>query len=223
MRKPLVWSAVTAGVGLICLLAFYGACNSPADPAADPELALPPALVTPEELGGRQPLFDAQTTTGWQIEGPHRVQDGTLELGGAEAVSAVLQRSIEEGEQVEFDFFQEGQAGATLRLKPTLIDPQPPDPEFLYDIQYNLHLWDFLYPRWHHVDLRAGHEGTNTEVTIDIRPQHDWRGREGQATHSLPGRGGCRYQLLFQVAPGAKLYLRNVLLGGRIASEPSPQ
>jgi len=218
MRKPWVWSAVTAVVGVMCLLGLSSGCGPSADPAAAPELSLPPTLVTPQELGGRRPLFDAETTTGWEIEGPHRLQDGTLELGGAEATRAVVQRSIEEGEQVEFDFFQEGPAGAELRLKPTLIRPQPPDPEFCKEFPFDLNLSGFLYKRWHTVLARLGHKGSNTEVTIDIRAEHGGPGRGGGTVHSMPARGGCRFQLVFQVAPGAKLYLRNVLVGGHAGS-----
>jgi hypothetical protein len=170
--------------------------------------------VTPEELGGRRPLFDGQTTTGWQIEGPYRIEDGTLELGGDEAVTAVLGRSLEEGERLQFDFFQEGPAGAELWAKPTLIDPQPPDPDYCKEFSFDLDLSEFAYRRWHTVRVSAALRGTNTKVTIDIRPRHDDRGMGGGAIHSLPARGGCRHQLRFEVAPGAKLYLRNVLLGG---------
>ncbi len=171
MRNCVALLAVVGMVGAVCLPLWSG-CGRSADPAAAPELSRPPALVTPQELGGRQPLFDAEKTTGWQIEGPHRVQDGTLELGGAVAAKAVLERPIDEGGQVEFDFFQEGPAEAQLWFKPTLI-----------------------------------------------RPHHDEHGRNGGTIHSMPARGGCRYQLAFQVAPGAKLYLRNVLVGGQIGSE----
>jgi hypothetical protein len=220
VRTLLVVFGVAGMVALACLLAvvlWYRPLW--VDPAAAPELSLPPALVTPEELGGRRALFDGRTPAGWEIEGPYRVEDGTLELGGAEAARAVLKQSLEEGERVEFAFFEEGPAGARLWIKPTLIDPQPPDPDYCKEFSFDLNLSQFAYRRWHTVRVSAGHRGTDTEVTIDIRAQHGGPGRGGGGVHSLPARGGCRHQLVFEVAPGAKLYLRNVLLG----RTPSPK
>ncbi len=214
MQRLLIWSSLAAVVALACLLALCWSRFYRTDPAADPELSRPPVLVTPQELGGRRLLFDGRTTAGWEIEGPYRIQDGTLELGGAEAARAALQRSLEEGEQIEFDFFQEGSAGVRLWDKPTLIDPQPPDPEYCKEFSFDLNVSELTYQRWHTVRVSTAHEGTNTKVTVDIHAQHEGPQRGGGAVHSLPARGGCRHQLVFEVAPGAKLYLRNVLLGG---------
>ncbi len=218
-RRGKVIAISTAAVGVACVFAVWRALTPRADPYAGPELTLPPALVSPQELGGRRPLFDSQTTRGWQIEGPHRIQEGTLELGGAEATRAVTKHSLVEGEYVEFDFFQEGPAEAKLWVKPTLIAPLPPDPEFRRDIPFNLNLSGFLYRRWHTVRVHAGQEGTNATVTIDIQAQHEGPGRGGGANHSLPARGGCRHELVFEVAPGSKLHLRNVLVGGPMRRE----
>jgi hypothetical protein len=213
VRTVLLVLGVTGVVALACLLVLLWYRPPWVDPFAAPELSLPPALVTPEELRGWQALFDGQTTTGWEVEGPYQIDDGTLELGGDKAVKAVLKRSLEEGEQLQFDFFQEGPAGAELWVKPTLIDPQPPDPDYCKEFSFDLNLSGFPYRRWHTVRVSARRLGTDTDVTIDIRAQHDGPGRDGGAIHSLPARGGCRHQLVFEVAPGAKLYLRNVLLG----------
>lgn len=185
----------------------------PTDPAADPALTRPPALVQARELGGRALLFDGRTTAGWRIEGPHHVSDGTLELGGPEPTRGTLDRPLAAGDRVEFDFFQEGPGGAVLWVRPELLDPQPPDPEFRRDIPVDLDLSGFVYRRWHAVAVRAGQDGGTARLTTTFRAHHDGVGRGGGGSYSLPARGGARHQLDFRVPTGAKLYLRNVLVG----------
>ncbi len=49
----------------------------------------PPALLTSAELGDSELLFDGETTAGWKIDGPARVRDGILELGGDQPATAM--------------------------------------------------------------------------------------------------------------------------------------
>jgi hypothetical protein len=50
-----------------------------------------PNTLTPKEVAdGWLSLFDGTTTFGWKIDGPHKVVDGTLELGGDKETVATL-------------------------------------------------------------------------------------------------------------------------------------
>jgi hypothetical protein len=189
------------------------------DPHDDPSLTLPPPLVAAQEIRGSIALFEGSDLLDWKTEGLHEGNDGTLVLGGHVASTASPPRMLQEGESLEFDFFQEGQGGATLRLAPLLLAPQPPDPEFLRDVRYDLSLSGFVYKRWHHVTVRASHDGTNTRVEITIKPHHDGPGRGGGSTHSLPARGGCSYRIAFETAKDSTLHLRNMFVR---PNEPAP-
>ena len=202
---------VIALLGVVVAVCAWWISSQP-DPNEDPTLSLPPPIVAADAIASRRALFDGRTPAGWRIDGAHRIKDWSLELGGDTAATAALEKALEEGAAVEFDFFQEGVGGAALHIEPVLLAPQQPDPEFAREVKFDLSLAEFVYKRWHHVTVRASRQGTNTHLNIDIEAHHGGPGRGGGAVHSLPARGGCRHQLTFKSASGSRLYLRNVFL-----------
>lgn len=214
MRKRLIVIALLAFVGVVAVVGFVVVpLLFPTDPAAAPELSLPPPLLTPEKLGGRQLLFDGETTKGWKIEGPHQIKDGTLELGGAELTKATLERTVETGEQIEFDFFQEGAAGAKLWIKRTLIDPNDKYADSLRDMANRINLSSLIYRRWHAATTKFIDEGLHNDIYVEYHPVHGHFGHDVTNHDGIPTMTGCRHQVVFEIASQSKLYLRNIVIG----------
>ena len=221
MRKALIWIIVAAVVCIAGYFAVRQAIPPLARRAAPDEFSRPPELLTGEALGERRLLFDAKTTSGLGIEGPYRIERGTLELGGAEASRAVLEQTIEAGERFQFQFFQEGTAGAKLWIKPILIDPQDPYAGFRKDFAFDLK--GYLDRLWHAGSIWFSEENSHADMRLEIRAvrdDHRQYERYGlNASRHFPTKAGCRYQIEFEVAPQAKLYLRNIVASKRVKAE----
>lgn len=180
--------------------------------ADDPRLSLPPEILTPQEVGKRQRLFDHATLQGWVIKGPAAVKDGTLVLGGGTGpTTAFLTPELDPGQTLDFQFFQEGAAGATLCLRPVLRDPNDPHAKFRQDYTYPLNLSGFVYKRWHSCQLQVGHAAEHLDLSLNLSPLRDGNGLSGSSTFGFPTRHGCRCRVGFEVPPGSTVYLRNVL------------
>jgi hypothetical protein len=213
MRTKRILIGLVVVIVLAVIVGFVAVARIfPTDPAAAPELSLPPPLLTAEQLGGRQLLFDGETTKGWKIEGPHQIKDATLELGGTELAKATLERTVESGEQIEFHFFQEGTAGAKLSIKRTFIDPKDQYAEYLRDLSSRLNLSSLIYRRWHAATTWFIDEHHHNDIYVEYHPVHGHFGQDVDNHDGIPCVAGCRYQVVFEVAPHAKLYLRNIVI-----------
>jgi hypothetical protein len=210
MQQRMLAMLAVVGIVAMVLWAFWPTIDGSRDSSN------PPPLRPSAPMINQRALFDGSSIDGWKISGPSTVQNGSLHLGGQTATTATLDRLVEEDEVVTFDFFHEGARGVELVLKPKLIAPQPPDPEFIKDVVYALNTSDFVEKNWHTVTVRASHRDTNTEVKIDIQPiPPDAGGQHGGASHTMPGRGGARYQLAFKTPAGGKLQVRNIVVQER--------
>ena len=182
------------------------------DPAASPELSKPPALLIQQEIGEGRRLFDGKTTDGWKIEGVAKVDDDTLVLGGEQATTAILVGELGMKFKLRFDFFQEGAAKAEFRMKPVRLDPKDPAGGPQSDAMQQLNLSAFVYKRWHRCQIKANHESNHFSMGIDVEPLSDGNGMHSGQGYGFSTIAGCRCVIEFEVGPGSKLYLRNVVL-----------
>ena len=218
MKTKVAWIVVLAvAAGLLGFLIAWRIIG--VDPAAAPELSLPPPLLTKEQLGERQFLFDGQTSKGWKIEGRHQIKDGTLVLGGEGLTRASLERTFDPGEQIEFHFFQEGPAGAKLWVKPTLIDPKDRWAEHRGDHSADLNLAGYVYRRWHAARASFTQDANHIDMDVRFHPLNDGLGNHAHHRRGFPSDAGCRFQVSFEVGPQARLYLRDVVIGKQVKRE----
>src|SRR4051812_47453599 len=81
-----------------------------------------------ELIGSMVPLFDGKSTEGWRMDGPSRVYDATLEIGGDAAATARLLREFQPGETVRLHFKHVGPGhhpnDAKLYVEPILGDTE---------------------------------------------------------------------------------------------------
>ena len=182
------------------------------DRAASPELSKPPALLTQIEIGDGRLLFDRQTTDGWKIEGVAKVVDDTLVLGGEQAATAYLVGELGMEFKLRFDFFQEGAGKAEFRMKPVLLDPKDAGGRPQRDAVQQLNLSSFVYKRWHRCQTKANHDSNHFNLSIDVQSLRDGNGLHSGHGYGFPTTAGCRCVIGFEVGPGSKLYLRNVVV-----------
>lgn len=190
---------------------------------------LPPPLLTAEQTASLTPLFDGQSDEGWMIEGPAKVTDGTLEIGGDAAASGRISREFHPGDTIQFHFKHVGPGhhpdDAKLFVEPILGDEadvqtkyawqQPPDHELRQSGLTPIggqEIWHEAIIRTHYENGEKDESG-RYDYTLELRQRIGQEG--GPQSHHGATSAPISFRLRFQTSPGNRLLLRNVYFKAR--------